>query len=106
MSVFGVILVHIFPHSEFKYWKKQTRITANTDTVHTVYTIYVQYIYLNGGVRENVKCQHTLFGIRTLNMNKDGIFKASIQIQMELGVKIFKLKLLKMHGLTNVSITT
>lgn len=63
-------------------------------------------IYLNGGVRENVKCQHTLFGIRTLNMNKDGIFKASIQIQMELGVKIFKLKLLKMHGLTNVSITT
>ena len=51
-------------------------------------------------------CQHTLFGIRTLNMNKDGIFKASIQIQMELGVKIFKLKLLKMHGLTNVSITT
>ena len=35
MSVFGVILVRIFPHSA-EYGKMRTRITPNTDTFYEV----------------------------------------------------------------------
>ena len=41
VSVFGVILVRIFPHSDHiqsKYGKMRTRITPNKDTFYTVLT--------------------------------------------------------------------
>ena len=57
VSVFGVILVHIFPHSEYglnterhgvslsiqsKCGKMRTRITSNTDTFHSV-CLYLRF---------------------------------------------------------------
>ena len=40
MSVFGVILVRFFPHSD----RIRTRITPNTDTFHAVSTTNFQYL--------------------------------------------------------------
>ena len=45
MSVFGVILVSIFPHSD---WIR-TRITPNTDNFYSVIQFYRQFLIINFG---------------------------------------------------------
>ena len=56
MSVFGVILVHIFPHSDWirrdpssksKCGKIRTRITPNTETFHAVSMLTLSVIHVN-----------------------------------------------------------
>ena len=51
VSVFGVILVRIFPHSERirrdTLWKMRTRITSNTDTFYAVNAFGLQFIFMS-----------------------------------------------------------
>ena len=88
MSVFGVILVRIFPHSdwisryfvslciEFKCGKIQARTTPNTDTFHAVVwnMLYTKSIYIHSS---HICCQTLSYTINVFSnsLNQFSFFK-------------------------------
>ena len=78
VSVFGVILVRIFPHSdwirrdmEYECGKLRTRITPNTDTFHTVLVIkifinFLPTVYASGMASTSFSSLATLDAPRPL----------------------------------------
>ena len=59
-------------------------------------SIYLSiYLSLNREVKDKIKYADALLGIAILNINWDGVFKTSIQIQMKFRLKLLKLKSFK-----------
>ena len=59
-------------------------------------SIYLSiYLSLNREVKDKIKYADALLGIAILNINWDGVFKTSIQIQIKFRLKLLKLKSFK-----------